>query len=270
MIALAAMVLGASSCRRKALGARMHRLLLGLIVLITPATLSAQDTGDGVSFRFGLGPSVTPDYFGSDNASWGATGSFALERFQYGGLSFGGEDAQGVGFSGSFRFVSGRDSADYPELAGLATIDPSVEIGGGLTYTIGSLSGFASVRYGVTGHQAFVTEVGADYTFDLLPDVSVSVGPRALWGDEKYMQTYFGVTEAEANNSSFDAFPTAAGLASAGLLVETVYSVNDEWQVVGTIRYDRLQGDAAASPITASDDQISASVAVTRLISFNF
>ena len=57
---------------------------------------------------------------------------------------------------------------------------------------------------------------------------------------------------------------------SSGAEIEAIYDVNDNWQVIGTITYDRLRGDAADSPISESDEQLSTQIVLTRKITFNF
>lgn len=122
----------------------------------------------------------------------------------------------------------------------------------------------------MTGHEAFVADAGADLTTALMPQLSLAAGPRVLWGDDTYAQTYFGISPDEAAASAFDSYDPQGGLISAGIQASATYAVNDDWQVIGTIRYDRLQDDAADSPLVQSDDQTTASLVVTRRFSFSF
>ena len=50
------------------------------------------------------------------------------------------------------------------------------------------------------------------------------------------------------------------------------YALNDNWDVSGAIRYDRLLGDAASSPITAqgSADQGSVRLGLVRRFTLDF
>ena len=129
---------------------------------------------------------------------------------------------------------------------------------------------YAKLRYGVIGHESLVAEVGGDLYYRPSDQITLSAGPRVLWGSDDYAQTYFGVTDAESDASSFDSFEAGAGIMSAGIEAEAQYQFNDNWGVTGTIRYDQLQEDAADSPITQSDDQLSASVVITRRITLDF
>ena len=250
----------------------MHRFFaLPLALAITATTASAQEADNLIDFRFGLGPGFGPGYFGADETEFKPGVKFQLEALRLGTLEAGGDETRyGLGFGASLRFIGGRDPADYAELTGLEAIDPSLELGGGLRFETPDYRLFADVRYGVVGHEAFVAELGGDLYYRPSDQWTLRAGPRVLLGDDTYAQTYFGVTADEALASAFDAYEAGAGLVSAGARAEATYAINDDWEVVGTLRYDRLQGDAAESPITQSEDQITGSVVLTRRITFGF
>ncbi len=226
---------------------------------------------NGVEVTLGAGAVYAPGYFGSDEAVLGPTGSFALERLRFGSVAIGeGDNTYGFGYHGGFRYIGARKAADYPELKGLIDLDASVELGGGLHYAASEYYLYADVRYGVIGHESFVAEVGADAYYRPTQELTLAAGPRVLLGSDDYAQTYFGVTGAEAAASSFDSFQAGGGVISSGLEASATYQFNDDWGVVGTVRYDLLREDAAASPITLSDDQLSVGIVLTRKVSFGF
>ena len=245
-------------------------LVLPIVIACSAGTVAAQDAGNLFDFRFGLGPGFGPGYVGADETAFKPGIKFQLEALRLGTLEAGGETRYGLGFGTSARFVSGRDPADYDELSGLDVIDPSLELGGGLRFETPDYRVFADLRYGVIGHESFVAELGGDLYYRPSEKWTLQAGPRVLLGDESYAQTYFGVTAEESATSAFDAYDAGAGVISAGAKAEAIYAINDDWEVVGTLRYDRLQGDAASSPITQSEDQISGSVVLTRRITFGF
>lgn len=244
------------------------RLIL-ILLLCLPAMSHSQEA-NGLDFTFGLGPQSQPGYFGADENEVGPTGRFELERLQLGPISLGGRSRDGLRFGGSARFISERSADDYPELEGLDDIDFSVEVGGGLEFNTPAYELFAKLRYGVIGHEALVAELGGDLILRPDDQLSLRAGPRLLWGSEDFTQTYFGVSPAESDASDFTAFEPGAGLVSAGIEAEAIYQFNDTWGVAGKVRYDRLQDDAADSPITQSEDQLTGSVVITRRISFGF
>lgn len=248
---------------------KLHIFLTSLL-LGTPAALLAQDQGNSVEIRLGVGPSFGPGYFGDDDTDPGVSPKFQLESLQFGGVTAGGGGGYGLGFGGSFRFIGGRSADDFSELTGLDDIDPTLELGGGLEFNARDYEVFAKVRYGVIGHESFVAELGGDIFYRPTDQLTFKVGPRLLWGDDDFAQTYFGVSAAEASASAFDAFDASSGVISSGAKAEATYAINDDWQVIGTVRYEQLREDAADSPITVSDEQISGSIVLTRRITFGF
>ncbi len=244
---------------------------LSIIALICAGHAAlAQDGGNGISFTLGVGPKSSPEYFGAEDNQIGPGVSFDLEQLELGPISRDGQESLGFGVSGSARFIRERSSDDHEELDGLEDVDSSFEIGGGLDYTGGFYNVFADVRYGVIGHEALVAEVGGDLIYRPVEKLTISAGPRLFWGSDDYAQTYFGVTEAESATSSFDAFDADGGWLTAGVEAEANYQLNDNWGLTGKLRYDQLQEDAADSPITQSEDQVTGSILVTRKITFGF
>ena len=247
------------------------RTLTTLALMIAPIAATAQDAQNEVSFRFGLGPKLAPGYFGDADLDTGVSPKFSLERVQIGQISRDPGTAAGLGFGGSLRFISGRDADDFEELVGTDTIDPSLEIGGRVKYAAPSFEAFAALRYGAVGHKSFVSEIGGDLIFQPTDNLRLTAGPRVLWGDDDYAATYFGVTEAESiANGALEMFDAGGGIISAGAEIEATYAFNDDWQLVGKVTYDALRDDAADSPITERDEQVSTSIVLTRKITFNF
>lgn len=248
----------------------LHRIVLSSLLVTVPFAVAAQDQPNGVEFRFGLGPSLEPGYFGDEDLDAGVDAELKVERLQLWGLTLGDQTSSGLGFGGSVRFVSGRDADDFDELAGLNSIDPSLEIGGGLEFTTPDYEIFAKLRYGIIGHESYVAELGTDFFHRPTDQLTFRMGPRLLLGDDTYAQTYFGVTATEADASSFSAFDAQGGVISAGAKAKATYAINNDWEVVGTLQYDQLRDDAADSPITTSDDQFSGSIVLTRRITLGF
>lgn len=246
------------------------RYVIAASLAVAPAALVAQDQANGIEFRFGLGPKLAPGYFGDEDADPSVAFKFELERLRLGGRSLGGGDSYGLGFGGSVRFIGGRSADDFEELAGLNDIDPSLEIGGGLAFTAPDYEVFANVRYGVIGHESLVAEFGGDLVYRPSDQLTLKAGPLILLGDDTYAQTYFGLTVAEGDASGLGAFDARGGIISAGAKAEATYAINDDWEVVGTLRYEQFRDDAADSPLSASDDQVSGSIVLTRRITFGF
>ncbi|TVP71179.1 MAG: MipA/OmpV family protein [Rhodobacteraceae bacterium] len=234
----------------------------------------------GLSFSITGGAGVAPDYFGSDSVSVGPAGSFGFGGLRFGALALGTLDtpeqfAPGFGPYGAFRFIGKRDGKD--ELEGMDDVKASVEIGAGLQYTEDFWQVFGELRYGAIGHNAVAGELGANVIFRGESGLVLNAGPRAEFGNRRFNRTYFGVSEAEATASqdaggSLTAFSPSAGFYSVGVEAGAYQPLSADWGLSGSVRFDRLRGDAADSPIVqqGSRNQISAEIGLTRHFNLRF
>ena len=254
---------------------RITTVLAGLLIAAAlPA--KAQDR-PGVTFTAGLGLGSFPDYFGAASNSISPTGAFSVQKLVLpGGFGIGTTNAlptdPGFGLRGAFRLISSRKDSDNKELQGLNNIDPAVELGLGLFSITQHSRVFGEVRRGFGGHDGWVAEAGVDAILRPTPQLVLTVGPRANWGDRDFFNTYFGVTPSEAVRSRYSSFRPNEGLVSLGIEVSARYDFQNRWALRGTVGWDRLQDDAARSPITKQGDrdQFSARLIVTRSFSLGF
>lgn len=238
-------------------------------VIVAPVPAPAPRPAFVFSLRGGI--AGNPAYFGSDEYEPGPDVGFKFHFLRLpGGREIGNPDpwAQSLGWDvhGAFNFIGARDSSDYDELAGLNDIDAAVELGLGVGYTARNFEAFADLRHGFGGHESLVAELGADAVLRPSDRLTVKFGPRLLWGDDGYTDTYFGVTPAEAS-ASLPAYDPDAGLVSAGLELGAIYQINDLWGLEGAITYDAFQNDAEDSPIVrnGASDQWGIRFGVTRV-----
>ncbi len=166
--------------------------------------------------------------------------------------------------------MSGRSSDDHDELRGLEDVDAAFELGGGVSYARPWWEVFAVARHAIGGHESLVGELGMDLIARPSDRLTLRAGPRILFGSDDYAETYFGVSAEEAAVSAFNAYDATGGLLSSGLEVEATYQLTNAWALEGDVRLETLRNDAADSPISAEDDQLSASLAVTRRFNFGF
>ena len=242
----------------------------GFLLAIAAAPAAAQEPG-GIGVTLGLGAEIKPDYFGAGDVGPAPTGAFSVQEFVLpGGLGIGSESAlptdPGFGPRGAFRFVSSRNASEYPELQGLDDIDYAVELGLGLFSITERSRIYGEVRRGFGGHEGWVAELGIDAILRPTDRLVLTAGPRAHWGDDEFVGTYFGVSPAEAAQSRYAQYSADGGLVSLGVELNTRYELPSGWGLHGTLGWRRLQGDAARSPITeaGSADQFGARLIVTR------
>jgi outer membrane protein len=257
---------------------RSIRAALGVAACLSSVVLgvvsaTAEQSGPGVGFELGGGVQVRPSYEGADSFAVGGYPIIKFNRLELkNGFSLGGGDSTGFGFRPSFNVRGERNAADHPELNGLKAVDTAVELGLGADYEFDMARFSGEFRRGVTGHDGFVGEAGVQLIARPMEGLSLSAGPRLSFADSEYMNTYFGVTAAEAVASGRPAFTADGGLKSAGIAASVRYEVTTDWGIEGSVAWDRLVGDAADSPIvaTGSADQYTMRIGLFRKFAVNF
>lgn len=252
---------------------RLIRLVLAATAIACASPLAAQD--NVLSFSLTGGARIAPDYFGSSNHSVTPAIGFGFQGLRLGGTQLGDPDgprvfAPGAGLRGSFRFIGEREGVN--ELAGMRDVDAALELGIGAHYTADMWQVFADLRYGVVGHKGITGELGGNLIYRAPSGLVLNAGPRAEFGSGRFTNTYFGVTPAESIASGLAAYTASGGVYSVGFEMGAYQPLGADWGLTGTLRYDRLRGDAARSPIVAqgSRDQISAEIGLTRHFNLRF
>ncbi|WP_417687623.1 MipA/OmpV family protein [Roseibium sp.] len=265
----------------------LRRLAIALCATIAASgamnqTVMAQDiagiepvTERQYELDLGVGVMVKPRFASSESYILAPFPIVSVGRFYIPGLGqvVDGRRKSGIFFYPSFGFVGERSASNAKDLTGTKTVDWALELGLGAGFRTEHMRIFAELRQGINGHTGQVGQLGLDGILFPTERLEVSVGPRASFASNGYMDTYFGVTAAEAAASSgrLTAYNASAGFKSVGLAARASYDWTDTTRFHVQAGYDRLVGDAADSPITAqgSKDQFSVGLGVSYKFSFN-
>jgi outer membrane scaffolding protein for murein synthesis (MipA/OmpV family) len=244
-------------------------------LLAAGGALDARTPDVVVTLRAGV--QVSPAYFGSDDYEVGPDLAARIDYFRFpNGFEYGSSRTVGFrtgwGVQGSFRYLGERDSDDHDQIEGLDNVPWAAEAGLGVGYEQRNWRVFTDVRYGFVGHNAWVGEVGADGIAYPVEGLTLTLGPRLEFGDDRFASTYFGISAQESVDSGLPQFQADGGVLGAGLELGARYLFNERWGVEGAAGWQRLMNDAADSPVTetGSEDQYSVRVGITRRISLDF
>lgn len=223
----------------------------------------------------GIGGVVQPKYEASDAYLLYPLPLVSVGRFYLPvlGQVADGKKRQGVFLYPSFNFNGERKASDSSDLTGTTTVDWALELGLGAGYRWENFRVFAELRQGINGHTSQVGQLGFDAIFQPLEKVEFSIGPRAGFAAGDYMDTYFGVTAAEAaaSGGTLTQYNPSGGFKSVGLSARASYDLTEDVRLHLQGSYDRLIGDAADSPIAkvGSEDQFSIGLGVTYRFAFD-
>jgi outer membrane protein len=223
------------------------------------------------TLEIGGGIGVSPAYEGATRYTVSPVPVISLHSITIPGiLSFDKGNGQGFSVKPTLVYRGERDANDDAALAGLDTVDPAYEAGVRLAYRHGPVRVFAEGRQGFGGHTGFVGQVGTDLVAEPTNTTTVSLGPRASLATNSYMDTYFGVTPAEAARSTrLGVHDPSAGIKGVGLAGSIRQEFRPNWFANADAGYERLVGDAATSPIVAagSRDQWTGSLSLSHRFS---
>ena len=228
-----------------------------------------------IAFSLTGGATVQPDYFGSESYYAAPTGRVGFTGLRVGDLQVLDPDgptefAPGTFYRGALDYIPERDGRD--ELEGLNDVDASVELGLGLQHTRETWQVYGELRYGFIGHESVAAELGANAIFRGEGGAVLHAGPRLELGNSRFMRTYFGVTGSESAASGLAAHTPGRAIYSTGFEIAAFQPVRGDWGITASVRYDRLRGEAADSPIVelGSQNQWTAMLGLTKHFNLRF
>jgi outer membrane scaffolding protein for murein synthesis (MipA/OmpV family) len=226
------------------------------------------DIGAGIQYK--------PKYPGSEDYILVPLPLLAVQRLfipGFGQVVDGEEELRAFYMFPSFDFNGKREASDASDLTGTETVDWALELGLGVGYRYDWLRGTVEVRQGINGHEGQVIELGMDVITAPVDSLQFNFGPRLTWASGDYMDTYFGVTEAEASapGSRLSAYDPSSSFKTAGLEARATYAPSQSTRVHVRAGWDKFIGDAADSPIVeeGSRDQFTIGGGLTYRFSFD-
>jgi MipA family protein len=256
------------------------RALLALFIASVLMSQQARAQAPLLAFSIGMGAGVAPLYPGAGDSSLRPRGQFGVTGLQFGTIRHDAPDkpmpgpsrlAPGTGFRGAFDMIEPR--AGTGALAGMQDIGRAVEVGVGLHHTASKWQIYADIRYAAIGHHGIRGELGANLIWRSASGQMLHGGPRADFGTARFARSYFGVTDQEVlDGAAFPAFRPGGGVHSVGFELGAYQPLSPDWGITGALRFDRLRGDAAASPLVhhGNRGQLASEIGLTRHFNLRF
>lgn len=160
----------------------------------------------------------------------------------------------------------GRDQDDHEALRGLGDVDPALDAGVFVRLRKQGWQASAEVRQNVsnTDHGATVN-VSVGHGMPVGPKWRLRTALDTTWASSGYMKTFYGIDAVQSAQSGMAQYDAGSGFKHVGASLTAHYAISREWKGVATVRYKRLLGGAADSPIVSSlgdRDQVSTSIGV--------
>lgn len=248
----------------------MAALLCSVAFFVTaPAAIAAENSTENVSLTVGAAALVRPTYMGSDRYKvaplplvsmtyhdWLSAGPTGLSAYWHAGaLKLGG----GLTFSGKRTDKNSNNLFEQGDerLRGMGSINAAAGVDLFADYD----AGFIDVQMKAT---KFLGSDNNGVTIDFNGTVPVALGqhlrllPTAglTWASNSYMQTFFGVTAAQAAASQFAAFKAESGIRDMHAGISAQYWFTRNWFVTAGTTMTYLANDAADSPLRYARGQM--------------
>ena len=239
------------------------KLALALTTLCVFAGNSrAADAPAGDSLMVGLGAAYVPQYAGSDDSR--VVPVPFLERSYANGFFIGTRRGLGyqtdvgpVNLSAALAYGGSRDERKRAFAPGSDALKGMGDIDGGMQGVLTASYQLGKVGLSLGTTQALgKRENGSIYTLGAsVPlysgtDDQVGLSAAAVYGDNKHMRTYFGVSDAQSLRSGYRAYRAKAGFATVSAAVSWDHVIDKNWSTHTAVGFARLTGDAADSPLT--------------------
>jgi outer membrane protein len=228
----------------------------------------------------GVGGEYKPDFEGANRAMLSPVPIFAIRRAGTTEQFRGPRDSASIAFldfgdlraGPAAKFVSSRKASSYSELNGLGDVKTTVELGGFVEYyPVDWFRTRGELRQGIGGHHGVVADLSADVIVPVIQRLTISAGPRFTWESTQATSPYFGIDAVQAMASGLPAFNARGGAHSYGVGAQVSYRINPQWEVHSYVEYERLLGDAAASPlVTVRGSPNQTTVGIGASYSFDF
>lgn len=249
---------------------------LAIALLLCAGAAFAQEDQRGARFSLGAGIVRAPLYPGSDRYE---PRFIPVVAVNFGRFFFGGESGgtglpgagvnlvrdqhwrAGVGLAIAGAFRKQREESDDPSLQGMGDIERVLR---GLAFV-----GYERDWYGLYARLATEMTDKDQGTLVLLDALvrrrvnerfTVSIGPGVTWADSEYMTTFFGVSAEQAARSALPQYQAQAGFYAMRFGAGGSYRIDRDWRFMVRASVARLEGDAAATPITKDRTQYTAGI----------
>ncbi len=166
----------------------------------------------------------------------------------------------------SLRFDAGRNEDTSPALQGLGNIKATVRLrlNAGLKldgpWRLGA--SWSVDAFGRGGGN--VGDFGGAWEQRVAPRTTLTLGSSLSLAGDRYMQTYYGINEAQALRTGYPVYTPKAGLRDLSVYANARHDLGEDWIVLGGASVTRLLGPAADSPLTTRRSNWGLNVGLAR------
>jgi outer membrane protein len=143
----------------------------------------------------------------------------------------------------------GRDGDADSAVSALEDIDDSAVAQLFFNRTFGPMMLGATLSQAITGNTGLTGELNAAWQVRFSQATRGAFGVQAVFGNDRYMRTWFGITPDQARPTGPHEFSADGGLRSVGGFASFNHTLSPRWTLAAFAGLDVLVDDAADSPV---------------------
>jgi outer membrane protein len=145
-----------------------------------------------------------------------------------------------------YNYRAERDNVDNNQVDRMRAVSDANELGifGGFAYN----NWFVSLEFMAdTGdaYDGWYSKLQGGYNWMIDDSWALSIGASTTYANDDYMQTYFGVTAADAARSGLSRYNADSGIKDIGINLGVNWSITQNWGAKGITSFTQLVGDAS-------------------------
>ena len=148
----------------------------------------------------------------------------------------------------------------------MGDIDFSGALRAGVTYDFGPADIGLTLQKAVTGaHDGYELKASLGKSYFVREWKTLfRFGLNVTFSSEDYLQTYFGVNQAQSLNSGHPVYNLDSGVKEVGVSSMIVRSINPQWSLLFLANYGKFVGDVVDSPVVESSNRMFGGVFMVR------
>jgi outer membrane protein len=231
--------------------------------LLSLSTLAQSFQDKDLTFSLGAGNFFKPRYEGSQSYESQPLPYVSLNYQDlliinpYQGMVFNYWHHENITLGVGLDYNYGREESDNIKFQGLGNIDDAMQLKLTGKYQYLDFNTEMTVAKDIIdGHDGYTVTPEFNYSHTI-PDyyAFIKLGVKANYANSGYMQSYFGVSPAQASRSSYAPYYARPGWKDITLNAFAMRYLAKQWSVNGNIGYKFLLGDAATSPLVEDRNQ---------------
>lgn len=157
-----------------------------------------------------------------------------------------------------------RETSDDIRLRGLQNVPATPRAKLFVDYTLSAFTLSTSAAQDIGGNrEGLVVDANATATLPIGKKLYLTAGPGVTWTNATYQQTWFGITPSQSAASGLPVYDAHGGAATGYITVEADYLITKSLTATVQMKFARLYGNSASSPITRRVQQNTDTFALT-------